>query len=245
MAQLTSIARYPVKGLTADYLQDVTLAKDQWLPFDRAWAIENGVGLGLKKKHYFALYLQSDMSKLKCRFNANTTEMTLVLGDGDPVTCQLNDQRTHAPMIQLLTDLLGDRIRGELQIAHIPEQHFTDVPEPQSSIISAASVKELAQRLGRELDPARFRGNFVIDGIEPWSELDWVGREFQIGGITFKGESRTDRCSATSINLDTDKIDIDMPKTLHEQYGHVDMGIYASIVSGGRAACGDPVKLIG
>jgi uncharacterized protein YcbX len=243
MAKLTSIARYPVKGLTADYLQDVFLDKDQWLPFDRSWAIENGIGLNLKKKHYMALCYQAELAQLRCRFNAETTAFSLVLDGKDPVNCRLNDEASHGPMIELIKGLLGDLVKGDLRIAHTPGQAMTDVPEPQSSIINAASVRDLGQRIGLELDPARFRGNLVIDGVEPWSELDWVGREFKIGELTLRGESRTDRCTATSINVDTAKTDTDVPKALFDNFGHLDCGIYASIVSGGRIAIGDPVSV--
>jgi uncharacterized protein YcbX len=244
MTQLTSIARYPVKGLTADYLREVVLDKDQWLPFDRSWAIENGIGLKLKKKHYMALCSQAELAQLRCKFDAETTAFSLALNGRAPVTCQLDDEASHSPMIELLKDLLGDLVKGELRIAHIPGQAMTDVPEPQSSIINAASVRDLGERIGHELDPARFRGNLVIDGVEPWSELDWVGREFKIGELTLRGESRTDRCTATSINVETAKTDIDVPKALFDNFGHIDCGIYASIVSGGRIAVGDPVRLI-
>jgi uncharacterized protein YcbX len=41
---LASLYRYPVKGLTPEPMQRVALAAGETLPFDRAWAIENGPG---------------------------------------------------------------------------------------------------------------------------------------------------------------------------------------------------------
>ena len=41
---LASLYRYPVKGLTPEPLQRALAAAGQTLAFDRAWAIENGVG---------------------------------------------------------------------------------------------------------------------------------------------------------------------------------------------------------
>ena len=37
-----SLHRYPVKGLSADDLESVTLEANQCFPYDRAYAIENG-----------------------------------------------------------------------------------------------------------------------------------------------------------------------------------------------------------
>ena len=39
-----ALYRYPVKGLTPEPLQSVVLSPGETLPYDRAWAIENGPG---------------------------------------------------------------------------------------------------------------------------------------------------------------------------------------------------------
>ena len=41
---VASLYRYPVKGLTPEPLQSVELRAGETLPFDRAYAIENGQG---------------------------------------------------------------------------------------------------------------------------------------------------------------------------------------------------------
>ena len=42
--RVSAIYRYPIKGLTPERLDGVTLAPGETLPFDRAYAIENGPG---------------------------------------------------------------------------------------------------------------------------------------------------------------------------------------------------------
>ena len=42
MPKIVSIYRYPVKGLSPETLTSVRVEAGQTLPFDRAWAIENG-----------------------------------------------------------------------------------------------------------------------------------------------------------------------------------------------------------
>ena len=42
--QIASLYRYPVKGLSPEPLQSVELKSGETLPFDRAYAIENGPG---------------------------------------------------------------------------------------------------------------------------------------------------------------------------------------------------------
>ena len=51
------------------------------------------------------------------------------------------------------------------------------------SLINLATVRDLSIRLGTQLDPIRFRGNLLFDGATAWSELDWMGREVQIGDV--------------------------------------------------------------
>ncbi len=42
MSEIVSIYRYPVKGLSPEALASVRVEAGETLPFDRAWAIENG-----------------------------------------------------------------------------------------------------------------------------------------------------------------------------------------------------------
>ena len=107
------------------------------------------------------------------------------------------------------------------------------------SLINLASVRAFEAALGRPVDPRRFRGNLLVDGLEPWAELDWVGRPVRIGGVTFEGVLRTRRCAATEVNPDTAERDIRLPAELMRRYGHGDMGIYLSVTGAGTIAAGD------
>lgn len=49
-AQIIGLYRYPVKGLSPQALARVTLTKDETLPFDRAYAIENGPGGSTRRR---------------------------------------------------------------------------------------------------------------------------------------------------------------------------------------------------
>jgi uncharacterized protein YcbX len=53
--------------------------------------------------------------------------------------------------------------------------------------------------------------------------------------------ARIPRCAATSVNPETAQRDLTVPKALKQHFGHVDMGVYAEVVRGGRVAVGDPV----
>ena len=252
MPQLTAITRFPVKGLGPDRLETVDLTPGRTLPHDRQWAIENGPGpfdpdhpAHVKKKHFLMLAGQAELARLTCRYNAAAEQFGVTLEKGRTISVSLDDPDTHPPLFDALSTLLGDAVRGPLRIVHAPGQAMTDIPEPHLSLINAASVRDLADKAGRDLDPLRFRGNLLIDGLEPWSELDWIGRTLQIGEARLKVQRRIGRCAATSVDLDRGVRDIDVPKALFEHYGHTDCGLYVSVETGGPVATGDPVLLDG
>jgi len=252
MPQLTAITRFPVKGLGPDRLESVALTPGRTLPHDRQWAIENGPGpfdpdkpAHVKKKHFLMLAGQAELARLACRYDAAAHRFEVTLQDGQSLSVSLDHPDTHPPLFDALETLLGDAVRGPLRIVHAPGQAMTDIPEPHLSLINAASVRDLSDKTGHDLDPLRFRGNLLIDGAEPWSEFDWIGRTLRIGEARLKVQRRIRRCAATSVDLERGVRNIDVPKALFDHYGHTDCGLYASVEAGGRIATGDPVSLDG
>ena len=252
MSQLVSLSRFPVKGLGPSALTTTRLEPGATLPHDRAYAIENGPGpfdpanpTHVKKKHFLALVSQAELAELTTRHDPEAGRMIVQHADGDEVTVVLDDASTHGPFFRLLERLLGDRLRGPMRLVHAPGQAMTDIPEPHLSLINAASVRALSEQLGQPLDPLRFRGNLVIDGLEPWAEFDWIGRTVRIGEAVLTGERRIRRCAATSVDPDTGRLNGDVPAALFEHYGHMDCGLYLSVSRAGRVALGDPVAADG
>jgi uncharacterized protein YcbX len=251
MTQLTSIARYPVKGLTADVLTHVDLAPNKTLPFDRAWAIENGGGVfdasnptHMKKKHFLMLAGQTELARLKSRFDPVTKTCNISMDEFGPINIQLDNPDSYAPLFEMLAAKLGDQVRGQLRIVHAPDQAMTDIPQPQLSMISTTSVADLATRSDHAIAPTRFRGNLIIEGLPAWQEFGRLGHVIEIGKTRLRIESRIRRCNATSVNLETGRIDIDLPATLYQHFGHTDCGVYLTVLEGGRIAVGDPVRII-
>jgi uncharacterized protein YcbX len=70
-------------------------------------------------------------------------------------------------------------------------------------LISEASLSELNRRLAEPVPMERFRPNIVINGTEPFAEDELS--ELRLGGISFRGVKRCDRCSVTTIDIETGK----------------------------------------
>ena len=52
------------------------------------------------------------------------------------------------------------------------------------------------------------------------------------------------RCKATTANPETGLCDADTLTALRQGWGHRDMGVYATVLSGGRIAQGDSVVVL-
>ena len=111
------------------------------------------------------------------------------------------------------------------------------------SIINTDTVQAFSDDIETYVDPKRFRGNIHISGLEPFAELDWVGKRISIGDVQLKIVQRTKRCPATEVDLDTGTRDIKTPKLLLKHYGHMDMGVYGEVINGGTISNGDIVRV--
>ena len=102
-------------------------------------------------------------------------------------------------------------------------------------------MRDLCVKLGREIEPIRFRANLYVDGWEPWVELDLVGKEITAGEARLAIAAPIERCAATNVNPMTARRDMNIPKDLMTQYGGNVMGVYARVIAGGALKLGDTV----
>src|SRR3546814_16474467 len=87
------------------------------------------------------------------------------------------------------------------------------------SLINLASIHDFERVARQPVDPRRFRGNILIEGLPAWTEFGWLGNEVRIGGATQKGVRRIARVAATNVNPDPAEPEMNTPLTLHRQIG--------------------------
>jgi uncharacterized protein len=249
---ITSLYRYPVKGLTPEKLDTVHLTPGQTLPFDRAYAIENGQGRfdpdnpqHLPKIVFLMLMRNERLATLSTRFD-DTTQTLTILRDGRQVA---RGQLTTSIGRQMLEQFIGaymkTELRGAPKIVSAPGHSFSDVAAKCLHIVNLASVRDLERVTGKPVDPLRFRANVYIDGLEPWAEFRWLAKDIQLGATTLHVFKRTQRCEATNVDPVTAARDMAIPAMLSRTWGHTDLGIYATVKTAGTIAAGDPVGLTG
>lgn len=141
--------------------------------------------------------------------------------------------------------------RGAFSLADRPRQYV--------SIVNLASVRTLGEFVGAAINPARFRMNVWIDGLEPFAEIDWVEghpgtRDIQIGAMRLRVDEACVRCKATEASPQSGEYDLELQKALeglmksrgypgapHNNSPRV-MGVLARPYSTGTIEPGDQVK---
>jgi len=90
----------------------------------------------------------------------------------------------------------------------------------------------------------RFRANVWFSGASAWSERDWVGRQIQIGGAVVRVTKPITRCAATEVNPETAERDANPVEELRRLYDHIELGVHAEVIEGGRFAVGDAIEVL-
>jgi uncharacterized protein YcbX len=245
------ISRYPVKGLSPEYLEDVDLSQGQGLPHDRRFAFAQGDSpfdpadpKWLPKRNFACLMANARVAGIHSAYDPRANTLLLRAEGHKPLLADLSDPAGREAAAAWITAFMGEEARGALRLAEVPGHAFTDIPNKAISLIGLPSIAELGARAGMALDPLRFRANLLFSGAAPFAELDWVGREILLGKARLRVFKRIVRCPATTVNPETAERDAKPPLWLREHYGHADMGIYAEVLEGGTVAVGDALELV-
>ena len=249
-ARIETLYRYPVKGLTPEPLESVALTPLETLPFDRAYAIENGPGpfdpdnpKHLPKIHFVMLMRNEALATLHSKFDDRTHTLVISKGDAEIGRGDLRTEEGRGAIEDVIAETVTSGLRGRPRIVASPGHSFSDVAAKCVHIINLASVRALETMIGTAIDPRRFRPNLVIDGLEAWSELGLVGKKLSVGETMLEIFKRTERCAATNVDPETGKRDLKIPSFLSKTLGHNDFGVYACVVEGGRIAPGDVIEI--
>ena len=240
--RLARIYRYPVKGLSAEPLARVALAPGEALPHDRRFALAHGAtGFDgaphwLPRNNFLMLARNARLAALETRFDPHTEVLTVSRHGRVVARGKATDRTGRAVLEAFFAAYLGNETRGPPRLVEAAGQPFSDSPEARLSLINLASLGELTRVAGTPVAPLRFRGNLYLDGVPPWQEFTWIGRELAIGAARLRIVERIERCAATNVNPETGARDRNLPLALRKGFGHTDMGVYAEVV-----AVGDPL----
>lgn len=249
--RIERLYRYPVKGLTAEALEEVHLEAGAALPWDRSFALaqgDSGFDAGapawLPKSNFMCLLKNARIAALRAAFDPHDRCLTIRAPDGSSVAASPLTAEGRERIGAFLVRFLGEEARGEPRFEYVPGHVFGDQRRPAVSLIALSSLHAFERDIGAARDPARFRANIYFSGGPAWAELDWVDQVLQVGGATLRVTKRTRRCNATQVNPGTAERDADPVRELMHTYGHADLGIHTEVIEGGRIAVGDTITVL-
>ncbi|HEX8663259.1 MAG TPA: MOSC domain-containing protein [Beijerinckiaceae bacterium] len=246
--RVAALHRYPVKGLSPERLPGAVLEKGAYFPGDRLLAIENGpAGFDpadpqhQPKVKFLMLMRNEALARLRTRYDDESRTLVIEEGGREAVRGDLSTGQGRLAVEAFVRRFMPRELRGPPKVLSAPDGfRFTDSRKGYVSIINLASVAAVEAMVGVPVDPLRFRGNLHVEGLEPWAELDLVGRVLEgPSGLRLKITKRIQRCAATNVDPTSGVRDLDIPATLMRRLGHMDCGIYAEVVQGGPLAEGE------
>lgn len=249
---IASIWRHPIKGFTPEPLQAVALSAGLGVPADRLYAVEDGPSgfdpaspRFVPKQKFAVLAKIPAVARVRTRFDDETGVLEARFDDGPPFRGDLGEEAGRTAFAAWLAAALGDDVGGPLRVLPGPGGwRFLDDPSGHVSIINLASVRDLAIRIGRPVDPRRFRANLYVEGWPAWAENAAIGRAIRLGAARADILKPIVRCVATHVDPDSGAADIDVVKALFDAYGHMHCGIYVQVRQGGAVRTGDSAEVL-
>lgn len=245
---VTSLYRYPVKGLSEEALRTVHLEAGRTFPHDRQFAI---VHLASKfdpkqpswitRRNFAVRAYSPSLAKISVRFETATRTLICHVGE-QALNLHLDSDTCETALNRLLDDVTIDTQPGPYSIAEVEDTALTDSPEPLISLMNTRSLRDLSEKTGLQLEQARFRGNVWFDGASAWEERDWCGDVLTMGGARVQVVEEIVRCGAIDVHPRQGVRDMTLLRKLDGIYGHSYFGVLAKVLSPGRLVIGSSLE---
>jgi ferredoxin-NADP reductase/uncharacterized protein YcbX len=242
---LSRIIRYPIKGLPGESLERTHLVPGHGIPHDRRFAIENGSrpALGHRKwadcKHFVRLTVNENLVRYAVRYDHQVRHLSITTPRSHTQGVFLDSEAQCAAFARFLTAEFASDHAGAVKLTeHERDLAYWDFDDAPLSIINLRSVEALSDLAQESLDPDRFRGNLMLEGLDPWEELGWVGRTIELDGLVLRITAPIERCVAINVDPVTARAGESVLHLLQQNFGHAYCGVYAQVISGGHLHTG-------
>jgi MOSC domain-containing protein len=243
--------RYPVKGLTAEALEVAQVEPGGCIPWDRAFALAQGDSgfdpdqpKWLQKANFMCQMKNARAAALFSFFEQRTGMLAIRAPDGSAVVENALTEAGRERIGSFLTAYMGEEARGTPRFHYVEGHSFCDQRRKVVSLINLASLRDFEAKVGARRHRRRFRANVWFSGAAAWGERDWVGRQIQMGGAVLQVTRPITRCPATEVNPETARRDANPVEELRRLYDHVELGVHAEVIEGGRFAVGDAIEVL-
>src|SRR5213078_3645485 len=146
-ANIQSIYRYPVKGLSPESLAQVRLEPGQTLPADRRYAIENGPSgfdpaapSYLPKIRFLMLMRNERLAQLETRYDDATNTLAIHREGRELARGDLSTREGRLAIEAFFRRFMPSELRGSQKVLQADGHSFSDVSPKVVSIINLVSV---------------------------------------------------------------------------------------------------------
>ena len=252
-----SIYFCPVKSLSFQSLKSCNIKKNLGMLNDRVFAFSRGLDFDKAKfieknpkerKLNNLLILKNSPVLNKYNFIYNESTLTLTNGNEELISISTNNSNESSLLTNKLLEL-EKSLQGPIFLLKNNDFPFYDTSSSNKifnsmSLINLNSIRDFEKKINDKVEFQRFRGNFYVDGIEPWEERKWLNKIVKINNVSFKVEKNIPRCVAINLKPKSDNINLNLLKSLKKNFDHFDMGVYLTAIEDGKIDIGSKVELI-
>ena len=261
MPRVAALYRYPVKGFTPEACTSLTALAEGRIAGDRALAFrfaDSGLPqTAWSRKYGFAVLVNAPgIARLAATFDPASRRLRIV-HDGEVLADETLDQagreRLAAVVEAFVLSLPENPLDGHPErlplelIGDGVTPRYQDSERGEITLHSRESIAAVGHALDDpELSEVRFRSNIAIEGVAPWEENGWIGRQLRIGSVAFDVVRPKVRCLATHANPYTGERDLPVMQTLLSAFGQAQPTLAIALVTrgaGGEIRVGDAVEV--
>jgi uncharacterized protein YcbX len=247
MTQIRALWRHPIKSHGREALSTVTLTAGQAMPGDRLWAVALEIAR-LTDGEWGPCVNFSRGSKtgalMAINAQLNEAAETVTLTHPDRPDLTFRPDHDGQAFLDWVRPLMPPEGTQPLRLYRLDGRGYTDTDYPSVSLLNLASNADLADKMGADVSPLRWRCNIHLDGLAPWAEFDLIGKTLRLGTAEMIVREPIRRCLATTANPATGARDLDTLAALNKTWNHQDFGIYAEVITGGTIALGDQLEVL-
>lgn len=262
MPAIVALYRYPLKGFSPEACDSLEILADGRVAGDRVLNLRFANApvaddRWCKKFEGVVLVNTPGLARLKTSYDHQQQRLTVSLDDRVLVSEGLDvagRQRIVEALTQYVLSLDENPLKGHperLPLKLVGDgltSRYQDNEAGQVTLHSRETLASAAQALSDpELSDHRFRHNIVIEGVDAWEELNWLGKRIRIGNVEMDVVKPKTRCLATHANPLTGKRDLQVMQGLMKNFNQslATLGIgMLTHGAGGVIRIGDRVGLL-
>jgi uncharacterized protein YcbX len=116
------------------------------------------------------------------------------------------------------------------------------------TVVTAAAMRLLGQKVGREVASERFRATFLVDTgpADSHPEDDWIGRKLSVGETRVLVTGSVPRCAVIDLDPHGGHDDVPVLRALAEYRragNEITFGVQGQVTRPGRVRVGDAVAV--